>query len=201
MDLTKILQDTVSTIGVALVGLLGAYMIYFINKATAKIKEETSKISDERQRKLFQDAVDRVNSLALKTVAATNQTVVTELKLAIAKGTKDKPELLALGGKVAESVYRQLTPEVTTVLQSQILDVQKYVLDIVEMQVGNLKGVCPVVPEPILIPVEIPSVVSQTPTVELGIIPQAENPVVADAPIVVNIEDKTVDKIEDILAK
>ena len=134
-----ILKETLTTILTAIISLLGAYAVFYINKAKQKIDVETEQIKDEKQKKLVNDAIDRIQALTISAVNATQETTVKELKLAIANGTKDRAELVALSGKVATDIYGQLTPSVLELAQTEIVDVKSYILDLIENQVTALK--------------------------------------------------------------
>jgi len=137
--MNEILQDALIKIGGALGSLLLAYIILYINKAKAKLSLEISKIDDEKQRGLVTSAINRVNDLVINSVAMANQTIVAELKLAIENGTTDRSELLALGQKVANDIYVQLTPSIKETLETEIVDIEAYILTVVENQVAALK--------------------------------------------------------------
>lgn len=135
----QILRDSLSTVGVALLSLLSTYIIFYINKATAKIKTETAKIQDEKQKALIDNSLDRINELTKKAVIATNEVTARELKFAIQNGSGDKSELIALGEKVANEVYGQLSEQVINYAKLEITDVKGYIMNEIENQVKLLK--------------------------------------------------------------
>jgi len=141
MDINQILQQGLTDISMALLGLVFAFGLVLISKAKARLEIESLKIKDEKQRALVTSAITRINDLAINAVSMVNQTVVSDLKVAIESGVKDRSELLALGNKVATDIYTQLSPSLTATLETEINDVKSYILSVVETQVANLKPV------------------------------------------------------------
>jgi phage tail protein X len=134
------LQDILIKIVIGLLGLAATYAMYYIKKAVAKIMLEADKIKDDKQRALVKEAIDRVDELAYKAVAATEQTVAAALRKAVKEGIANREELLALGAQACEEVYSQLSPAVIEALKSQVNDVDKYIADTVESMVLGIKS-------------------------------------------------------------
>jgi hypothetical protein len=91
-QISPVLMSTLTTIIIAAIGLLGAYALSLIKQATEKIKAETNKINDETQRKLVQDALDRVSNLAQKTVQKIEQTSAAAVREAVKDGKVNREE-------------------------------------------------------------------------------------------------------------
>jgi hypothetical protein len=134
-----LVQKVLIDILMALIGLASAYAVYYINKATAKVKAETENIADEKQRKLVQDALWRVEDLAIKTVESIEQTVAKETREAVKDGKVDRAELLALGTQAVDEIIGQLSEPTKTAIESEVNDLKTYVTSLVESAVLNLK--------------------------------------------------------------
>ncbi|HLO11200.1 MAG TPA: hypothetical protein VK190_02965 [Pseudoneobacillus sp.] len=134
------LTTALTNIGIALIGLLSAYLVILIHRAADRIKAEASAVKNEDQRKLINDAIDRVNDLASKAVAQTEQTIAADLRQAVKDGTATPEELKAIGSDVKAYVCGQLTDDVKTALSAQITDIDKYVSDTVEAALLRLKN-------------------------------------------------------------
>lgn len=137
--MSEALKEALTNIGIALLSLLSAYLVYYINKLVQKIKVETAKIEDEKQRKLVEDALNRVNDLAYKTVAQIEQTTAKSLRQLVKEGKADKEQLLALGKQAVDEVYAQLSVDTKKALTDECLDVEKYIRDCVESYVLQIK--------------------------------------------------------------
>lgn len=137
--MNTIINNSLIDILTAVLAFGAAWAIYYINVGTQIAKEKIKAIKDERQRALVDGAVDRVNDLAQKAVAKTEQTTAGELRNAVKDGNIDRSELLALGKKVANDVYGQLSKDAIDALQVEIGDVKKYIEDTVETEVLKLK--------------------------------------------------------------
>lgn len=133
------INNTLADILTAVLTCAAAWVIYYINVGAQIAKEKVKAIKDERQKALVEGAVDRVNDLAQKAVAKTEQTTAAELRNAVKDGNINKSELLALGKKVADDVYGQLSKDAIDALQAEIGDVKKYIEDTVETEVLKLK--------------------------------------------------------------
>lgn len=134
------LKTALTNIGIALIGLVSAYLVVFIHRAAERIKAETSTVKNEDQRKLINDAIDRINDLATKGVAQTEQTLAAQLRQAVKDGKATPEDLKALGDALKKDVYDQLSEDVKKALAGQITDIEKYVSDTVESALLDLKN-------------------------------------------------------------
>lgn len=140
MDNLKIsLINALFSIGISLIGLLSAFLIYYISKLTNKLKIETQKISDDKQRELIQNALDRIKELSQNTVLELQQTVVEDLKKEIEKGNVNKEELLNVGNLAVKKVMHQLSEDTLMFAEMEISDIKAYITSIVESEVLKLK--------------------------------------------------------------
>lgn len=137
--MNTLINNTLVDILTAVLTCVAAWAIYYINVGTQIAKEKAKAIKDERQMALVDGAVDRVNDLAKKAVGKTEQTTAGELRNAVKDGNIDRSKLLALGKKVADDVYVQLSKDAIDALQTEIGDVKKYIEDTVETEVLKLK--------------------------------------------------------------
>jgi hypothetical protein len=138
-NILQALQSALVDILLALIGLGSVYAVFYINKLKSKIQVEIEKTEDEKQRKLFEDALNRTNDLVVKTVMGIEQTTASSLRESVKDGKVDRAELLALGKTAVETVYNQLSTDTILVLQNQITDVKQYITDSVEANVLKLK--------------------------------------------------------------
>jgi hypothetical protein len=124
---------------IALIGLAGAYLVMYLKKLQAKVELQTVQIADENQKKLVNDALDRITDLAQKTVAQIEQTTAKDLRQAVADGKVDKSELEALGQQAVTEIYSQLSLDAKAVLSTEVNDIQAYILNTVESELLKLK--------------------------------------------------------------
>ena len=105
--------------------LLGAYAMYYIRIGVSMAKMKTAAIKDEAARKLLNDALDDVESLA--TVSA------------VKAGTVDREELLKLGKEVFEDVKKSVTPEAQRVITENLGSFDDYLIKCIEDAVRKVK--------------------------------------------------------------
>jgi hypothetical protein len=136
----QIITDAISQILIAIVSLGVTYALFLIAKAKAKLHEATiQQIKDENQQKLVDNALDKISTLATNIVAKTEQTVAGVTRDAVKSGTVSKVELIALGKNAVKEVYAQLTDSTKSLLQDEVVDLEKYITDVVERSVLELK--------------------------------------------------------------
>lgn len=123
----------------AILALVGAYVLYYINLASAKVKEQTGQIEDDRARKVLEDALDDVVNLATVSVNATEQTVARALREAVRNGTADREELLALGKLVFDEVKLAITPAAQEVITKNLGSFDDYLSAVIEDAVLKVK--------------------------------------------------------------
>ena len=108
----NLLKDTVvQLLGVIIGGCLAiatAYAGLLIARATQKIKLEIENLNDETQKKIFNDALDRVDSLLQTNIVAMENTVKKDMLASIADGKIEKAELKTLANNVKNNVLKQL---------------------------------------------------------------------------------------------
>lgn len=140
----NLLKDTViQLLGVIIGGCLAiatAYAGLLIARATKKIKLEIEKLNDETQKKIFNDALDRVNSLLQTNIVAMENTVKKDMLASIADGKIEKAELKTLADNVKNNVLKQLGDDSLAVLNNSLGDVNGYLEVKIEEILAQIKA-------------------------------------------------------------
>lgn len=119
--------------------LLGAYAMYYIRIGVDMAKTKTATIKDEASRKLLNDALDDVESLATVSVSAMEQTTAKALRDAVKSGKADREELLKLGKEVFEDVKTAIAPEAQRVITENLGSFDDYLVKCIEDAVRKVK--------------------------------------------------------------
>ena len=139
----NLLKDTVvQLLGVIIGGCLAiatAYAGLLIARATQKIKLEIEKLNDETQKKIFNDALDRVDSLLQTNIVAMENTVKKDMLASIADGKIEKAELKTLADNVKNNVLKQLGDDSLAVLNNSLGDVNGYLEVKIEEILAQIK--------------------------------------------------------------
>ena len=140
----NLLKDTVvQLLGVIIGGCLAiatAYAGLLIARATQKIKLEIEKLNDETQKKIFNDALDRVDSLLQTNIIAMENTVKKDMLASIADGKIEKAELKTLADNVKNNVLKQLGDDSLEVLNNSLGDVNGYLEVKIEEILAQIKA-------------------------------------------------------------
>lgn len=140
----NLLKDTVvQLLGVIIGGCLAiatAYAGLLIARATQKIKLEIEKLNDETQKKIFNDALDRVDSLLQTNIIAMENTVKKDMLASIADGKIEKAELKTLANNVKNNVLKQLGDDSLEVLNNSLGDVNGYLEVKIEEILAQIKA-------------------------------------------------------------
>ena len=140
----NLLKDTVvQLLGVIIGGCLAivtAYAGLLIARATQKIKLEIEKLNDETQKKIFNDALDRVDSLLQTNIVAMENTVKKDMLASIADGKIEKAELKTLADNVKNNVLKQLGNDSLEVLNNSLGDVNGYLEVKIEEILAQIKA-------------------------------------------------------------
>ena len=140
----NLLKDTVvQLLGVIIGGCLAivtAYAGLLIARATQKIKLEIEKLNDETQKKIFNDALDRVDSLLQTNIVAMENTVKKDMLTSIADGKIEKAELKTLADNVKNNVLKQLGDDSLAVLNDSLGDVNGYLEVKIEEILAQIKA-------------------------------------------------------------
>ena len=140
----NLLKDTViQLLGVIIGGCLAiatAYAGLLIARATQKIKLEIEKLNDETQKKILNDALDRVDSLLQTNIVAMENTVKKDMLASIADGKIEKAELKTLADNVKNNVLKQLGDDSLAVLNNSLGDVNGYLEVKIEEILAQIKA-------------------------------------------------------------
>ena len=140
----NLLKDTVvQLLGVIIGGCLAiatAYAGLLIARATQKIKLEIEKLNDETQKKIFNDTLDRVDSLLQTNIVAMENTVKKDMLASIADGKIEKAELKTLANNVKNNVLKQLGDDSLAVLNDSLGDVNGYLEVKIEEILAQIKA-------------------------------------------------------------
>lgn len=138
-----IIQSTASEVlinlALGVITLLGAYGVYFIQKAAAKVQTQTARIKDESSRKLLNNSLADVKNLASVTVGSIEQTTAAALREAVKNGKADREELLALGKKAFDEVKAAIAPEAQKVITDNLGSFDDYLSKLIENAVRRVK--------------------------------------------------------------
>ena len=139
----ELLQGTVvQLLGIVMGGILAiasAYMTLFVAKATQKAKIETEKLNDERQRKIVNATLDKVDELLRTNIIALENTVKKDMLVLIADGKIEKDELKTLAKNVKENVLNQLGNDSLAILNDALGDVNGYLEARIEEKLVEIK--------------------------------------------------------------
>ncbi len=137
------MQNTVTEILVnvllALITLVGAYATLYIKKSSEKLKAETEKIQEEKQRNIVNTALEYMERTAEKTVNKIEQVTAKQIRKAVKEGTVDRKALEALAQEAFNEIKETLGPEYIQVLQESLGNAEKYILNTIEEKVAELK--------------------------------------------------------------
>ena len=140
----NLLKDTVvQLLGVIIGGCLAiitAYAGLLIARATQKIKLEIENLNDETQKKIFNDALDRVDSLLQTNIIAMENTVKKDMLASIADGKIEKAELKTLADNVKNNVLKQLGDDSLAALNDSLGDVNGYLEVKIEEILAQIKA-------------------------------------------------------------
>ncbi len=140
----ELLQNTViQLLGIVIGGILAiasAYMTLFVAKATQKAKAETEKLNDERQRKIVNATLNKVDELLRTNIIALENTVKKDMLELIADGKIEKDELKTLAQDVKENVLNQLGDDSLAILNDTLGDVNGYLEARIEEKLAEIKA-------------------------------------------------------------
>ena len=139
----NLLENTViQLLGIIIGGLLAiasAYATLFVAKATQKAKVEIEKLNDERQRKIVNATLDKVDELLRTNIVALENTVKKDMLVLIEDGKIEKDELKKLAQNVKENVLNQLGEGSIAILNETLGDVNGYLEVRIEEKLAEIK--------------------------------------------------------------
>ena len=139
----ELLQNTViQLLGIIIGGILAiasAYMTLFVAKATQKAKAETEKLNDERQRKIVNATLNKVDELLRTNIIALENTAKKDMLALIDDGKIEKDELKKLAQDVKINVLNQLGEDSLAILNDTLGDVNGYLEARIEEKLAEIK--------------------------------------------------------------
>ena len=139
----NLLENTViQLLGIIIGGLLAiasAYATLFVAKATQKAKVEIEKINDERQRKIVDATLDKVDELLRTNIIALENTTKKDMLALIEDGKIEKEELKKLAEDVKVNVLNQLGEGSIAILNETLGDVNGYLEVRIEEKLAEIK--------------------------------------------------------------
>ena len=139
----ELLQNTViQLLGIVIGGILAiasAYMTLFVAKATQKAKAETEKLNDERQRKIVNATLNKVDELLRTNIIALENTAKKDMLALIDDGKIEKDELKKLAQDVKINVLNQLGEDSLAILNDTLGDVNGYLEARIEEKLAEIK--------------------------------------------------------------
>ena len=140
----ELLQNTViQLLGIIIGGILAiasAYMTLFVAKATQKAKAETEKLNDERQRKIINATLNKVDELLRTNIIALENTAKKDMLALIDDGKIEKDELKKLAQDVKINVLNQLGEDSLAILNDTLGDVNGYLEARIEEKLAEIKA-------------------------------------------------------------
>ena len=138
-----LLENTViQLLGIIIGGLLAvasAYATLFVAKATQKAKVEIEKLNDERQRKIVNATLNKVDELLRTNIIALENTTKKDMLALIEDGKIEKEELKKLAQNVKENVLNQLGEGSIAILNETLGDVNGYLEVRIEEKLAEIK--------------------------------------------------------------
>ena len=139
----NLLENTViQLLGIIIGGLLAiasAYATLFVAKATQKAKVEIEKLNDERQRKIANATLDKVDELLRTNIIALENTTKKDMLALIEDGKIEKEELKKLAEDVKVNVLNQLGEGSIAILNETLGDVNGYLEVRIEEKLAEIK--------------------------------------------------------------
>ena len=139
----ELLQNTIiQLLGIVIGGILAiasAYATLFVAKATQKAKIEIEKLNDERQRKIVDATLNRVDELLRTNIVALENTAKKDMLALIDDGKIEKDELKKLAQDVKINVLNQLGEDSLAILNDTLGDVNGYLEARIEEKLAEIK--------------------------------------------------------------
>ena len=139
----NLLENTViQLLGIIIGGLLAiasAYATLFVAKATQRAKEKKEKLNDERQRKIVNETLNKVDELLRTNIIALENTTKKDMLALIEDGKIEKEELKKLAEDVKVNVLNQLGEGSIAILNETLGDVNGYLEVRIEEKLAEIK--------------------------------------------------------------
>jgi histidinol dehydrogenase len=135
-----VITETLVSIILALIALAGSYAVYYIKKATDKLKLETEKIENEEFEKLINTALQRLSDVTTLTVNKIEQKTAKAIRESVKEGKLDKSELELLSMEAYFEIKKILEPEYLELIENTLGDAQTYITNLVEDKLVEIKN-------------------------------------------------------------
>lgn len=136
MDIEVLLVSIAVSAAVLLVSAGGVYAINVIKDVKANTNLKKMRIFDIG----FETAEKAIETATKAVVGKLEQVSAKELREKVKNGLADREALLALADEAFDEIMKSVSPDVISVLKQGITDVDSYVKNEVETQVGLLKS-------------------------------------------------------------
>ncbi len=139
----QVQQQLIQLLTVVISGLITLATVYvtiYINKAIETAKLKNQQLADENARRKVNTALERVNSLLVTNIVNAEVTLKQELLNGIKDGRLTKEDFASLKDSVVNNVLKQLGPDSTELLSTELGDVTEYVSVKLEETLANLKN-------------------------------------------------------------
>ena len=140
MDINTILTNAITGIGIALIGLGSSYLVYFIKKATDRLKVQTNAIKDDATRNLINNALEKTVQVVNANVSSASETIVKELKASTLDGKLSKEDGQVILNVVKGKVLTQLSDDIKGLASTEIGDIESYIETLIENSLKELKS-------------------------------------------------------------
>lgn len=131
--------DVLVSVALAVITLLGSYAVYYIKKASDKVKVEIEKLEDEEFENFISRALNRLSEVATLTVNKIEQQTAKILREAIKDGKASKTELEALSMDAYSEIIKVLEPEYVELLNDVLGDTKVYIMNLIEDKLVEVK--------------------------------------------------------------
>lgn len=136
MDIEVLLVSIAVSAAVLLVSAGGVYAINVIKDVKANTNLKKMRIFDIG----FETAEKAIETAAKAVVGKLEQVSAKDLREKVKNGLADREALLALADEAFDEIMKSVSPDVISILKQGITDVESYVKNEVETQVGLLKS-------------------------------------------------------------
>lgn len=133
------LQNGLTSIALAVISLVGALAVAYLNVLKNKALAQLKSIDDERARSMLEDAIKRTADVVSNVVTSIEQEEKRQLIEATSDGIISQEDVNNLKQVAIDRVKGQLLPDTLQVLQDSFNDANAYISDLVSSKVFELK--------------------------------------------------------------
>lgn len=106
----------------------------------SKAGDEAERNKNEMAARLFETARKLIDTTVYNAVAAMEQTKAKDIREKVKKGIKDRSELEILATDVLYGIKDQLSPDIISIMEGYIKDLDKYIQDRIEASLLQIKN-------------------------------------------------------------